>query len=275
MIPIALTIAGSDSSGGAGIQADLKTFSALGVYGASVITALTAQNTQGVSSIHQVPGEFVTAQLDAVFADLDTRAVKIGMVGAAGQAEAIAKKLETLDDIHVVLDPVMVATSGDALLEPDAEGILRNDLLPLADIITPNLQEAARLLDIPVAADETEMRAQARDLHEMGPSAVLIKGGHGKGAEALDILFDGTRYDRVIANRINTKNTHGTGCTLSSAIAACLAHGASMRDAVFRAKAYITDALAHADELQIGQGAGPVHHFHALWRAFEDAQSQP
>lgn len=272
MIPIALTIAGSDSSGGAGIQADLKTFSALGVYGASVITALTAQNTQGVSGIHHVPGAFVTAQLDAVFADLDVKAVKIGMVGSAEPAQAIAAKLDTLDGVPIVLDPVMVATSGDVLLEPDAEEIVRNALLPLADVITPNLQEAARLLGVPVAVDETEMRAQARTLHDMGPSAVLIKGGHGQGAEALDILFDGTRYDRVVARRIDTKNTHGTGCTLSSAIAACLAHGANFRDAAFRAKIYITDALAHADNLQIGRGAGPVHHFHALWRVFEETQ---
>jgi hydroxymethylpyrimidine/phosphomethylpyrimidine kinase len=270
MIPIALTIAGSDSSGGAGIQADLKTFSALGVYGASVITALTAQNTQGVSAIHSVPGDFVAAQIDAVLTDLEVGAIKIGMIGASDAASAVAKKLEGIDKIPVILDPVMVATSGDILLDAGAEDVLRNELIPLADLMTPNLLEAARLLGVPRALDEVAMRAQARDLHDLGPSAVLIKGGHGSGAEAVDILFDGTRYDRVTARRIETNNTHGTGCTLSSAIAALMAHGAGLRDAVFRAKAYITEVLEHANDLQVGKGAGPVHHFHTLWRVFED-----
>jgi hydroxymethylpyrimidine/phosphomethylpyrimidine kinase len=267
-VPIALTIAGSDSSGGAGIQADLKTFSALGVYGASVLTALTAQNTRGVSAIHSVPADFVGAQIDAVLDDLDVRAVKIGMAGSAETVRTIAGRLETVE-IPVVLDPVMVAESGDPLLDEHAEKALREELLPLADLVTPNLHEAARLLGQPVAADETEMRAQARSLHDLGARAVLIKGGHGEGAEAVDILFDGTSYDRVAAPRVETKNAHGTGCTLSSAIAAGLAHGASLRDAVYRAKAYITEALSHADELDVGQGAGPVHHFHALWRELD------
>lgn len=270
MTPIVLTIAGSDSSGGAGIQADLKTFSALGAYGASVITALTAQNTQGVSGVHSVPADFVTAQLDAVFDDLDVRAIKIGMVANAEIGNVVAERLSQLDDIPIVLDPVMVATSGDALLEADAEDILRKELIPLSEVLTPNLPEAARLLGQPMAEEEIEMRAQARALHDMGPSAVLIKGGHGDGAEVVDTLFDGTRFDRIAIPRLATKNTHGTGCTLSSAIAACLAHGASIRDSVFRAKIYLNGALEHADELQIGQGAGPVHHLHDLWRAFDD-----
>lgn len=270
MIPIALTIAGSDSSGGAGIQADLKTFSAFGVYGASVITALTAQNTRGVDAVHTVPGDFVAAQLEAVFSDLDLKAIKVGMVGSAGAASAVAEKLERVNDIPIVVDPVMVATSGDSLLESEAEDVLRNDLIPFAYLLTPNLHEAARLLDHPVASDETEMRAQARALHDSGPSAVLVKGGHGTGQEVVDIFFDGTRFDRIAVPRIETKNTHGTGCTLSSAIAACLAQGASLRDSVFRAKAYLSGALAHADALDIGSGSGPVHHFHALWRAFDE-----
>lgn len=269
MTPIVLTIAGSDSSGGAGIQADLKTFSALGAYGASVITALTAQNTQGVTSVHAVPQEFVTAQLDAVFSDLDIKAVKIGMLANAGVVEAVANWLEDYQDLPIVLDPVMVATSGDPLLESDAEALLRDRLVPLADVLTPNLPEAGRLLDQPVAEEEVEVRAQARALHDLGPSAVLIKGGHAQGPEVVDTLFDGTRFDRIAMPRVETKNTHGTGCTLSSAIAACLAHGTSIRDGVFRAKAYISGAIQHADELDVGQGSGPVHHFHELWQAFE------
>lgn len=268
-IPIVLTIAGSDSSGGAGIQADLKTFSALGTYGASVLTALTAQNTLGVTAIHMVPADFVRAQLDAVLSDLDVKAIKIGMAGSAETISAIAGMLAD-SDIPLVVDPVMVAESGAALLEEEAERVLKEKLLPLADIVTPNLHEAARLLGQPVAADETEMRAQARDLHEFGPASVLVKGGHASGAEAVDIYFDGTKFDRLAMPWVDTPNGHGTGCTLSSAIAAFLGHGAAMRDAVFRAKLYITDALAHSGELDIGEGAGPVHHFHALWKLFDE-----
>jgi len=270
MTPIALTIAGSDSSGGAGIQADLKTFSALGTYGASVITALTAQNTRGVTGVHAIPADFVSAQLDAVFDDLDVKAIKIGMVANAEIAKAIAERLSDLDGVPIVLDPVMVATSGDVLLESNAEDVLRNALIPLADVLTPNLPEAARLLGQPVAMEEIEMRAQARALHDMGPSTVLIKGGHGDGAEVVDTLFDGTRFDRISIPRVATKNTHGTGCTLSSAIAACMAHGASIRDSVFRAKIYLTGTLEHADDLRIGSGSGPVHHMHDLWRVFDE-----
>ncbi len=269
-VPIALTIAGSDSSGGAGIQADLKTFAAFGVYGASAITALTAQNTRGVEAIHSVPAEFVEAQIRAVFSDLDVAAIKIGMTGTVETVRTIAGALEDAGESPIVLDPVMAAESGASLADEGAVVAICEKLLPLADVVTPNLEEAARLLGVPVAADELEMRAQARSLHDMGPRAVLLKGGHAKGNEAVDILFDGTGFLRLVQPRIATANTHGTGCTLSSAIAACLAHGLALRDCVFRAKAYITDALRHADALRIGHGPGPVHHFHALWPKVED-----
>ncbi len=266
MIPIALTIAGSDSSGGAGIQGDLKTFSALGVYGASVITALTAQNTRGVNAIHALPGAFIAAQLDAVFDDLDVRAVKIGMVGSASATIAVAEKLETLHGVPIVLDPVMVATSGDPLLDAEAEQVLRESLIPLSNLITPNLEEAARLLgDNARAGDEAGMRDQAARLLKFGASAVLVKGGHGDGPEAVDILVQADGVTRLTSPRIETRNTHGTGCTLSSAIAAGLARGLKLEEACILAKAYLAGALAAAGELQVGQGAGPVHHFHELW----------
>lgn len=264
-IPIALTIAGSDSSGGAGIQADLKTFSALGVYGASVITALTAQNTRGVKAIHAVPADFIAAQIDAVCSDLAIAAIKIGMTGTADAIQAIAEGIGSLGSTPVILDPVMVAESGDALLDTGAEQALSEKLIPLAALITPNLHEAARLLDEPAAASEDAMRDQARKLHELGPQAVLVKGGHGRGPEAVDILYDGQNFTRLAAKRVDTTNAHGTGCTLSSAIAALLARGAPLGEAVERAKAYLTAALAHADELDVGTGAGPVHHFHGAW----------
>ena len=267
MISIALTIAGSDPSGGAGIQADLKTFSALGVYGASAITALTAQNTRGVRAIHSVPGDFIAAQLDSVFDDLDVKAVKIGMVGSADAAEAIADRLRAQASIPVVLDPVMVATSGDPLLDSGAEEILRKKLIPLSHLITPNLLEAARLLnEESAAADENAMREQAERLMGLGPGAVLIKGGHGGGDQAIDILWDGDVETRLAAPRVPTRNTHGTGCTLSSAIAAGLAYGMPLKDACARAKDYVTAALAAADDLEVGQGTGPVHHFFDLWK---------
>ncbi|MEM8744919.1 MAG: bifunctional hydroxymethylpyrimidine kinase/phosphomethylpyrimidine kinase [Pseudomonadota bacterium] len=265
MAPIALTIAGSDSSGGAGIQADLKTFSALGVYGASVITALTAQNTKGVDDIHPVPGEFVTAQLEAVLDDLDIKAIKIGMVGGADAALAIADHLAALKDVPIVLDPVMVATSGDSLLEEKAEAVLTDMLLPMADVLTPNLEEAARLLDDAPAADEADMLRQAKQLLERGCRAVLVKGGHGGGAEAVDILWDGVEMTRLAAPRVQTHNTHGTGCTLASAIAAGFAKGSSLKAACEDAKSYLNAALAHADRLEVGSGSGPAHHFHDVW----------
>jgi len=264
-IPIALTIAGSDSGGGAGIQADLKTFSALGVYGASVITALTAQNTVGVWAIHDAPPDFIAAQMDAVFEDLDVRAVKIGMLSRSEVIETVAEGLERHGAPHVVLDPVMVATSGDPLLQPDAIATLRDRLVPVAEIVTPNLPEAALLLGREAINDETEMRETANALLDLGPRTVLLKGGHLSDRESVDLFYDGSEFTRIAAPRIDTRNTHGTGCTLSSAVAANLAHGQSLREAVRAAKTYLTAALAAADRLDVGHGHGPVHHFHALW----------
>ena len=262
---IAVTIAGSDSSGGAGIQADLKTFSALGVYGASVIAALTAQNTKGVSAVLDVPPAFVTAQMDAVFSDLTVGAVKIGMLGNAAVVAAVAAGLARHSHIPVVLDPVMVATSGERLLTPDAVEALRTKLVPLALVVTPNLPEAAALLDAPQAAGEDEMVRQAERLLAGGAKAVLMKGGHGKGAESADLLVTATATVRFAAARIATGNTHGTGCTLAAAIAAGLAKGEDLSAAVRAAKDYVTAAIAAADHLGVGHGRGPVHHFHRWW----------
>jgi hydroxymethylpyrimidine/phosphomethylpyrimidine kinase len=264
--PIAVTIAGSDSGGGAGIQADLKTFSALGVYGASVITALTAQNTKGVTAIHDVPAEFVAAQIDAVFSDLDVVAVKIGMVSQGAVIATIAAGLERWKQTKVVLDPVMIATSGDKLLAPDAIGVLKRLLIPRALVVTPNLPEAAALLDAPIARTEAEMRVQGERLLALGPRAVLVKGGHGSGAESVDLLIEPGACTRLAADRIATRNTHGTGCTLSSAIAAGLAKGLDLVEAARAAKTYVTAAIAASSRLEIGSGHGPVHHFHAWWR---------
>jgi hydroxymethylpyrimidine/phosphomethylpyrimidine kinase len=264
-IPIALTIAGSDSSGGAGIQADLKTFAAFGVYGASVITALTAQNTTGVSAIHQVPQGFVTAQIDAVFSDLDVKAVKIGMAAQLATIDAILAGLTRWSPPHVVLDPVMVATSGDRLLAADAVAALRTKLIPRASLITPNLPEAAALLNEPVAVSETAIEDQGRRLLSMGCPAVLIKGGHGQGSESIDYLVTGDRVVALPAPRIATQNTHGTGCSLSSAIAAGLAKGENLEIAVRKAKAWVSAAIAAADRLGVGRGHGPIHHFHGFY----------
>jgi hydroxymethylpyrimidine/phosphomethylpyrimidine kinase len=264
-IPVALTIAGSDSSGGAGIQADLKSFAALGVYGASVITALTAQNTQGVSGVHPVPPDFVTAQIDAVFADLEVKAVKIGMVAQLATIDAIVAGLVRWSPNHVVLDPVMVATSGDRLLAADAVAGLRTKLIPRAALITPNLPEAAALLDEPIAASEQAIERQGRRLLAMGCQAVLIKGGHGQGAESIDYLFSGNGIVALAAPRIATRNTHGTGCSLSSAITAGLAKGEDMETAVCHAKAWISAAITAADRLKVGHGNGPIHHFHRFY----------
>jgi hydroxymethylpyrimidine/phosphomethylpyrimidine kinase len=265
-VPIALTIAGSDSGGGAGIQADLKTFSALGVYGASVITALTAQNTLGVTGIHDTPPDFVAAQIDAVFSDLDVKAVKIGMVSRPDVITTIVAGLQRWRPAHVVFDPVMVATSGDRLLAPDAIDLLRTRLIPQAGIITPNLPEAAALLDLPIATTEAEIEGQGIKLLSLGCPAVLVKGGHGEGPESVDYLVTAGGTLRLAAPRIATKNTHGTGCTLSSAIAAGLAKGQPLETAVRGAKAYVSAAIAAADRLRIGKGHGPVHHFYAFER---------
>jgi hydroxymethylpyrimidine/phosphomethylpyrimidine kinase len=261
---VAVTIAGSDSGGGAGIQADLKTFSALGVYGASVITALTAQNTRGVAAIHDVPAHFIAAQIDAVFSDLHPGAVKIGMLGNAAAIDAVAHGLDRHHAPNIVLDPVMIATSGDKLLRDDAVDALRK-LIAKALLVTPNLPEAAALLDMPLACNEDEMRAQAQRLLALGAGAVLIKGGHGSGPESVDLLLDGAGLRRFAAPRIETRNTHGTGCTLSSAIAAGLAKKLLLVDAVSDAKAYVTAAIAAADQLGVGAGRGPLHHFSKWW----------
>ena len=265
MTAIAVTIAGSDSSGGAGIQADLKTFSALGIYGASVITALTAQNTRGVQAIHDVPPSFVAQQIDSVFSDLAVGAVKIGMLSRPAVIEAVAAGLERHGARAVVLDPVMVAASGDALLVPEAIETLRAVLLPKALIVTPNLPEAAAILDEDVAPDKRAVAAQAERIRALGPRAVLIKGGHAEGAESVDTLLDDNGLQRLAAPRVATRNTHGTGCTLSSAIAAGLAKGYALREAVATAKIYVSAAIGASDQLAIGHGHGPVHHFHGLW----------
>jgi hydroxymethylpyrimidine/phosphomethylpyrimidine kinase len=265
MTAIAVTIAGSDSGGGAGIQADLKTFSALGVYGASVITALTAQNTIGVQGIHDVPPDFIRQQIDSVFSDLDVSAVKIGMLSQPTVIEAVAEGLERHGATQIVLDPVMVAASGDRLLAPKAVETLRQCLIPKALIVTPNLPEAAAILDEPLAGDERAMQRQAERILALGVKVVLIKGGHGAGAESTDILADASGIRRFPAPRLETRHTHGTGCTLSSAIAAGLAKGLSVVDAVAAGKTFITAAIRASDQLAIGRGHGPVHHFHAYW----------
>jgi hydroxymethylpyrimidine/phosphomethylpyrimidine kinase len=264
-----LTIGGSDPTGGAGIQADLKTFSALGVYGASAITAITAQNTTGVTGIHVIPPEYILAQIEAVYSDLGVGATKIGMVGNEAATFAIAEGLRRWPEAPVVLDPVMVAESGSVLLEEGAEAALRSYLLPLATLITPNLPEAARLLGASEAVDETMMVRQGELLLALGPKAVLMKGGHAQGPEAVDMFLDGTNVVRLAADRVATRNTHGTGCTLSAAIAAGLASGLSLLDSVRRAKIYLTNALMHADELTIGRGSGPVHHFFDSWKRLD------
>ena len=265
MTPIALTIAGSDSSAGAGIQADLKTFAALGVYGASVITALTAQNTQRVSAIHEVAADFVTAQIDAVFSDLAVAAVKIGMLARADIVKAVAAGLDRWNAGNVVLDPVMVASSGERLLAPDAIEALKRELLPRARLVTPNLAEAAVLLGTEIAADEDAMQAQAEGILALGANAVLIKGGHMPGAYSVDFLVDGPSITRYACKRIATRNDHGTGCTLSAAIAAGLAKGKDLAGAARLAREYLDNALAAADRLAVGHGHGPLHHFHATW----------
>jgi hydroxymethylpyrimidine/phosphomethylpyrimidine kinase len=262
-IPIAVTIAGSDSSGGAGIQADLKSFGACGVYGASVITALTAQNTRGVTGIHEVPAGFVTAQIDVVFDDLAVDAVKIGMVSQRPVIEAIVDGLSRWSAKNVVVDPVMVATSGDRLLSPAAIDALRTQLIPRAQLITPNLPEAAALLDEPMVTSADGIAAQGRRLLGLGCPAVLIKGGHAEGADSIDYLIRAEGVTPLAAKRIQTRNTHGTGCSLSSAIAAHLAKGEALEGAIGHAKAYVSAAIAAADRLDVGHGHGPIHHFHA------------
>jgi hydroxymethylpyrimidine/phosphomethylpyrimidine kinase len=272
--PAALTIAGSDSSSGAGIQADLKTFSALNVYAATAVTAITAQNTLGVQAIHLVPVDIIAAQIEAVFGDLKIGAVKTGMLASE---EAIATVVESLrkfaKGIPLVVDPVMVSTTGTRLLERGAEAELASRLIPLADLITPNLYEAAALLNCEVARSAGQAKRQAERLLELGARAVLLKGGHGEGPDSTDLLFDGFSFRAFSAPRIETKNTHGTGCTLASAIAAYLVRGMPMEEAVANAKSYVQGAIEHADDLDIGSGAGPVSHFYRHAAGIEQANN--
>jgi hydroxymethylpyrimidine/phosphomethylpyrimidine kinase len=279
-IPNTVTIAGIDPSGGAGVLADVKAMSALGAYACGVICALTAQNTQGVTGIHPVPVDFVRQQIDTLFADVKIDAAKIGMLGTAAVTEAVAESMQKWSPPHLVLDPVMVAKSGDELLTKDAVASLREALLPLATIITPNLPEAGMLLSERAPETLKEMvRATEklrRLLSDAGNRWVMLKGGHLPGSDAIDLLHDGDKMIELPAKRIDTKNTHGTGCTLSSAIAALLPRYANERDgvpeAVREAKRYLTDAILRSSELNVGSGHGPVHHFHALWRGSDEAR---
>jgi hydroxymethylpyrimidine/phosphomethylpyrimidine kinase len=266
MIVNVLSIAGSDPSGGAGIQADLKAISANGGYGMAALTALTAQNTHGVSGVELIAPSFVARQVEAVFADVRVDAVKIGMIATADIAQAVAKTLRRAKARHVVLDPVMIAKGGDRLLAEDGVTALRDQLLPLAEIITPNLPEAAALLGVAEARNREEMERQALALTARGAGAVLMKGGHLPGDSSPDVLAcaDGSiRW--FTAPRTATRNTHGTGCTLSAALATWLARTGDVVAATTAAKSYISGAIAAADQLQVGAGHGPVHHFHALW----------
>ncbi|MGH1351896.1 MAG: bifunctional hydroxymethylpyrimidine kinase/phosphomethylpyrimidine kinase [Methyloligellaceae bacterium] len=264
--PIAVTIAGSDSSGGAGIQADLKTFSALGVYGASIITALTAQNTLGVSTIHIPPADFVYDQIRSVFTDLNVGAVKIGMLANEEIILAVSSALREFYSGSIILDPVMVATSGDRLLQQEAEAALISRLIPGADLLTPNLAEAACLLDTKQAESEQDMHNQLNELMKLGAEAVLLKGGHGTTDKAIDYFQSKSGVKKTFsADRIKTGNTHGTGCTLSSAICAGLVKGLQLTESITEAKKYLTKALEKSGELKIGNGPGPVHHFHNIW----------
>jgi len=260
--PIVLTIAGSDSGGGAGIQADIKAMSATGSYACSVITAITSQNTQGVSAIHPIPLEHISSQLDAVFIDLNVAAVKVGMLADSEIIKVVADKIRQYQPKHLVVDPVMVATSGDLLLEQSAISTLKQELLPLADLITPNLPEGAALIGGDVPQDEDQMGAMIESLRTLGAKAVLLKGGHlEKDENSNDLLISVDNSELLSAKRVQTKNTHGTGCTLSSAIASYLAQGNCLHKAVYLGKQYISQAIAHADLLDVGQGHGPVHHF--------------
>lgn len=264
VVPVALTIAGSDSSGGAGIQADLKTFTALGVYGASVITALTAQNTRGVTGIMSVPAFFVASQIRAIASDLDVTAVKTGMLGNRNVVEAVAAALGEYHLGSLVIDPVMAATSGDSLMEPEALDVLRGMLLPRADLITPNIPEAARLLDVAPATTVEDMERQARALLGLGPHAVLVKGGHATGDRAVDILAIAGAVHVLDLPRVPIAGTHGTGCTLSAAITALLATNTPLLEAVRRAKEFVWHAIASASQRPVGRGAIPVDHTYAI-----------
>jgi hydroxymethylpyrimidine/phosphomethylpyrimidine kinase len=263
--PNVLSIAGSDPSGGAGIQADLKAFSANGAYGMAAITALTAQNTQGVSGVELVPPAFVAAQIEAVFADIRVDAVKIGMIATAPIAAAVADELKRWQPRWIVLDPVMVAKGGARLLDPAAVDTLVHRLLPLADVITPNLQEAAALVGQPMIDAASDMPALAEALIARGARAVFLKGGHLEGPESPDLLLADGHVAWFEGPRFQTANTHGTGCTLSSALAARLARGDDLVTAARHAKAYVAEAIEAASRLDVGAGHGPTHHFHQWW----------
>lgn len=263
--PAALTIAGSDPSGGAGIQADLKTFTAHGVYGAAVISALTAQNTLGVDGVHAIPASFVRDQLVSVLADLDVKAAKTGMLASAEIVHAVAEELVRVEQMPVVVDPVMVATTGAALIDDDAVAAVREALVPRATVLTPNMHEAARLTGLPVATDRTALVAQGRELLSYGCRAVLMKGGHAlDAASAADCLVTPDGETWLEAPRVETQNTHGTGCTLSAAIAAQLVRGAALADAVRAAKTFLTKALQAGAAMRVGGGAGPPDHLFEL-----------
>ena len=260
--PIVLTIAGSDSGGGAGIQADIKAISATGSYACSVITAITSQNTLGVSAIHSIPLAHIESQLDAVFSDLNVVAVKIGMLADAEIITLVARKIQQYAPKFLVIDPVMVASSGDLLLAQDAISTLKKELIPMADLLTPNLPEGAALVGKAVPQNEDDMGGMIEDLRELGAKAVLLKGGHLEhDVNSNDLLIQQQSSELLRAKRYNTPNTHGTGCTLSSAIASYLAQGNRLHKAVYLGKQYISQAISHSDELEVGQGHGPVHHF--------------
>jgi hydroxymethylpyrimidine/phosphomethylpyrimidine kinase len=268
-IPNAVTIAAVDPSGGAGVLADVKAMSALGAYACGVICALTAQNTKSVTGIHPVPPDFVRQQIDTLFGDVKIDAAKIGMLGTAAVTKVVAESMQKWQPPHLVLDPVMVAKSGDELLTKDAVASLREALLPLATIITPNLPEAGALLGQRAPETLKEMVRAAEKLRRLmsdgGNRWVMLKGGHLPASDAIDLLHDGDKMIELPAKRIDTKNTHGTGCTLSSAIAALLPQYDNVPDAVRRAKDYLTEAIRRSGGLDVGKGHGPVHHFHALW----------
>jgi hydroxymethylpyrimidine/phosphomethylpyrimidine kinase len=253
-----LTIAGSDSGGGAGIQADLKTFAALGVYGTSVVAAVTAQNTRQVAGVVTMPADFVTLQIETVASDIEIHATKTGMLASAAIVEAVAAAIKELELPNLVVDPVMIAKSGDSLLDEDAVRAMRAELLPLARVVTPNIPEAEALTGRRVRS-LSEIRDAARRIHDMGPSAVVIKGGHGSEPEIIDLLFYDDRITELCTPRIQTRNTHGTGCTFASAVAAGLARGLSVLESVAGAQSYVAGAIRHA--LRIGHGHGPLDHF--------------
>jgi hydroxymethylpyrimidine/phosphomethylpyrimidine kinase len=261
-IPRAMTIAGSDSGAGAGIQADLKTFAALGVYGTSVLTAITAQNTLGVTDVLELPTSLIETQIDAVVSDIGADAVKTGMLSSSSIIVTVAEKIQEYGLSRLVVDPVMIAKGGDRLLREEAVGALRRHLLPLAQVVTPNAPEA-QVLTNRVVENLDGARAAARELVAMGARAAVVKGGHLEGPPT-DVLYDGKEFSELTAERIDSTSTHGTGCTFASAIAAGLAKGLTLGEAVAQAKEYVTEAIRQA--FPMGKGFGPLNHFHRLWR---------